>query len=62
MEKLIKEIRTAFADYVATEGCSCCRDIDGHKEAMDRLGKLLKMTKYKDRSGYNYGKYKTKKP
>lgn len=58
---LLAQLRTAVADYIATEGCSCCQDIDGHKEAMSRLGKLLKMKKYSDGSGYDYSRYKTKK-
>lgn len=59
--KLIAEIRTALADYIATEGCSCCRDNEGHDKAMDRLGKLLRMRKYKDGSGYDHSLYRTKK-
>jgi hypothetical protein len=55
----IADIRTAFADYIATEGCSCCQDTEGHKKAMDKLGKLLKMKKYKDGSGYDYSLYTT---
>jgi len=55
------EIRRAFADYIATEGCSCCRDIEGHSEAMKRLGKLLRMKKYCDGSGYDYSLYTTNK-
>lgn len=57
-EKLdVKTIRKAVADYMYTEGCSCCRDIDGHKEAEKRLAKLLRVPKYKDGSGYDFTKF-----
>lgn len=57
----IKEIRTAVADYIATEGCSCCRDINGHNKAGIALAKLLGVRKYKDGSGYNFSKHASKK-
>lgn len=57
---LIKEMRAALADYMYAEGCSCCRDIDAHAEAATRLGKLLKIKKYSDNSGYDFYSYKTK--
>lgn len=56
---LLAEIRQAVADYIATEGCSCCRDIDGHEDAMERLGKLIRMKKYDDGSGFDYVRYKS---
>lgn len=58
---LKKQLRAAIADYISTEGCSCCRDSEGHDEAMGRIGKLLNMKKYSDKSGYDYSVYKTKK-
>lgn len=57
---LLADIRQAVADYIATEGCSCCRDTDGHDKAMERLGKLIKMKKYDDGSGFDYGRYRSK--
>lgn len=57
--KELKEIRTAVADYMGTEGCSCCRDISGHEENYKKLAKLLKVPKYKDGSGYNFSKFQT---
>jgi hypothetical protein len=60
-EALISEIRTAFADYLASEGCSCCQDKPKHDIALDKIGKLLQMQKYEDGSGYDYGKYQSKK-
>jgi hypothetical protein len=55
------KIRIAVADYIRSEGCGCCSDRDGHKEAGDRLGKLLKIPKYKDGSGYDFSKFETEK-
>lgn len=58
----LSEVRTAVADYISTEGCSCCSDYEGHKNAMERLGKLIRMKKYTDGSGYDYSKYRTLAP
>lgn len=43
-----KEIRNAIADYMKSEGCSCCRDRDAHDEAEARIAKLLFVPRYKD--------------
>lgn len=58
-------IRNLVADYMRTEGCSCCRDIEGHKKNTARLGKALDVPKYSDGSGYEFSgfaspKYKRK--
>ena len=53
--------RKAVANYMATEGCSCCQDVQGHTKAKEQLAKLLKVPKYKDGSGYNFGKFKSRK-
>ena len=58
--KLLKTIRQAVADYMLSEGCSCCRSIDAHKEHEARLAKLLRVPKYKDGSGYDFGKFRSK--
>ena len=57
----LKELRQAVADYMSSEGCGCCEDVDAHKEHTKRLGKLLRVPKYKGGSGYNFGKYETKR-
>ena len=54
-------LRQAIADYMWSEGCGCCGNPDGHKKASARLAKLLKVPKYKDGSGYDFGKYRSKK-
>ena len=57
----VRDIRQAVADYMASEGCSCCRDTEGHVENAKRLAKLLGVPRYKDRSGYDFSKFRTKK-
>lgn len=46
------ELRQAIADYMDSEGCSCCRDQDAHDVHAERLAKLLDVPKYP--SGYRY--------
>lgn len=50
----LQEVKKAFSDYVKSEGCSCCCDIDAHNEASIRIGELLGFEKYEDGSGYNF--------
>jgi hypothetical protein len=57
---LLEEIRQAFADYYASEGCSCCQNIEPHKEASLRLGKLLGAEMYDDNSVVDWYKYRSK--
>ena len=59
MNKLQK-IRQAVANYMYSEGCSCCRNIDSHAEAKEILGKLLRIQKFKDKSGYDFYRYVSK--
>jgi hypothetical protein len=54
-------IRRAVADYIASEGCSCCQNVDAHRDAAERLGKLLRVPRYSDGSGRNFYKYKTER-
>jgi disulfide oxidoreductase YuzD len=57
----ISEIRRALADYIKSEGCACCRNQPAHNEAEERLGKLLKVKKYADGSGYDFYAYSSDK-
>jgi methionine aminopeptidase len=59
MNKL-SEIREAVANYMQSEGCSCCEDREAHKIHEERLAKLLNVPKYDDGSGYNFDKYRSK--
>ena len=55
-----KEIRKAVANYMSSEGCSCYQNIDDHRKHEEQLAQLLKVPKYKNGSGYDFGKYRTK--
>lgn len=56
-----KKIRQAVADLIHAEGCGCCSDRQGHEQAKKRLAKLLRVPLYKDRSGFNFTKFRTNK-
>lgn len=58
--KFRREVRQAVADYIASEGCSCCEGHD-HKDHKDALGKLLNVKKYSDGSGYDFAAHKKEK-
>jgi len=58
--ELRKALRTAVADYMGSEGCSCCQDYDGHKKHKAALAKLLNVKKYSDGSGYDFDQYRSK--
>lgn len=55
----LEKVRTAIADYIQSEGCGCCRG-ENHNEHKDVLAKMLKVKKYKDGSGYDFAKYRSK--
>ena len=59
MEENIKAIRNAIANYMRSEGCSCCRDIDKHEENKKQLAELLDVEMYDDESGYDFHQYST---
>lgn len=61
-EALVKQstLRQAVADYMQSEGCSCCRG-SNHAEHKAVLAKLLNVPKYSDRSGYDFDKFSTHK-
>lgn len=56
----IAEIRRAVADYMGSEGCSCCES-PSHIEHEAALAKLLRVRKYEDGSGFNFARHQTKK-
>lgn len=59
-EQKILRIRRAVADYMASEGCGCCQDVEAHRIYEKRLAQLLDVPMYDDKSGYNFSKFKTK--
>lgn len=54
-----KILRAAVANYMASEGCSCCQG-SSHDEDKAVLGKLLRVKKYSDASGYEFSRYASK--
>ena len=56
----IRTIRRAIANYMRSEGCSCCQDIDGHEKHLKRVARLLSVPKYDDGSGYDFGPFESK--
>lgn len=56
----IEEIRTAIADYIRSEGCSCCCNNEKHDEDKKRIAKLLQVPPYDDNSGYDFGQFQSK--
>ncbi len=57
----IENIRTAVADYMRSEGCSCCRDIEAHEANTRRLAELLEVPMYSDGSGYDFTLFRSNK-
>ena len=58
--KQLKEtIRIAVADYMCSEGCSCCRDIGAHEVNTKRLAELLNVPMYDDESGFNFSQFRS---
>lgn len=55
---LRRALRRAIANYMHSEGCACCQNIDAHKKHAAELAKLLRVPKYPDGSGYNFGKFR----
>lgn len=49
-------IRQAIADYMRSEGCSCCEGSD-HKDHEKVIAQLLDVPMYDDGSGYDFGQF-----
>jgi hypothetical protein len=58
---LIREVRQAVADYMWSEGCSCCSDKQAHDAAKARLARLLRVPQYHDGSGYDFYRFATER-
>lgn len=56
----LSQIRRAVADYMYSEGCSCCRDTEAHEQAAEVLAKLLRVPRYQDDSGYNFAHFRSR--
>lgn len=55
----LEKIRQAVADYMYSEGCSCCRREEVHQDSKATLANLLKVPMYKDKSGYDFYSFRT---
>ena len=55
----LEKIRAAVADYMWSEGCSCCRDIDAHKVNEAKIAALLDVPAHEDGGGFNFDKFKS---
>ena len=59
-----KKVLEAVANYMSSEGCSCCQDYDQHKVHKQVLGELLdvepKLYEFDDEPYYNFSQYKSK--
>lgn len=58
--KELKALRTAVADYMQSEGCSCCQNIEAHNAAEAVLAKLLKVGKLRGWRHFNFRVHATK--
>ena len=58
-QEWIPVIRTAIADYMYSEGCSCCRNVEAHKKHTKRIAKLLDVPKYEDGYGFDFYQFRT---
>ena len=61
VEKIKSDLRQAVADYMRSEGCSCCQDIEGHRQHTKRIAELLGVAPYSDNSGFDFTPYRTEK-
>jgi hypothetical protein len=58
-KETIAKLREAVANYMQSEGCSCCQDIEEHEKHEKVLAELLDVPPYSDGSGYNFPLFRT---
>lgn len=56
-EEFKARVRTAVANYMRSEGCSCCRDTDAHERHEAALARLLDVPAYDDKSGFDFERF-----
>ena len=54
-----KALRQAVADYMQSEGCSCCRNVEAHEKHKALLAKLLLRVRGDD-DYFDFNKHATK--
>lgn len=57
LREYVNQLRRAVADYMASEGCGCCRGSD-HDEHTQQLAELLGVPEYEDGSGYDFARFR----
>lgn len=57
MSEKLQAIRQAVADYMQSEGCSCCQNREKHNDAARRIAALLEVPMYDDGSGYDFDQF-----
>ena len=62
LRRRLRDARAAMGDYAYHNGCGCCRNEEKHREAATRLGKLLGVKQFSDKSGYDFTWYRKDKP
>lgn len=62
MERAIRVIRRAVANYMGSEGCGCCGNREAHVTHTEQLAKLLSVPLYNDGSGYDFRRYRKEAP
>jgi uncharacterized protein YhaN len=60
LEEFKKLVRELIVNYMRSEGCSCCQDLEEHAKNKKELGELLDCGKYDDEDNYNFYQYATK--
>ena len=55
---LREKLRAAFADYKYSEARFCYSNIDRRQQAEEVIAKLLHVPMYKDKSGYDFYRYR----
>jgi len=56
----VEIIRKAIANYMGSEGCSCCRS-NNHEDNKKVIAELLEVPMFDDESGYDFYKFMDKK-
>lgn len=55
----LQTVRRAIADYMRSEGCTCCQDTEAHAEHKKALALLLGVPMHEDGSGYDFSKFRS---
>lgn len=55
----MEKLREAVANYMDSEGCRCCQDIEAHEKHEKRLAELLNVPTHPSGSGYDFYQFRT---